>query len=140
MASGVSVNSGCIGEYQKLKSRHYKYIIFMLNEDNTEIVVDNPPGKSAEGDYEEFLDRLPKAECRWAVYDLEFEKEGAGRRNKICFYSWSPDEAKIKNKMLYASSRDALRRSLDGIAVEIQGTEPDEVAHDTVLDKAKRGN
>lgn len=60
-----------------------------------------------------------------------------------------------------ASSRDALRRTLVGVAVEIQGTEYSEVAYDTgaslsflffrslayhvmytspVLDKAKRGN
>jgi hypothetical protein len=68
----------------------------------------------------------------------------------------SPDGAKIKDKMVTASSRDALRRSLTGIAAEIQGTEYSEVAYDTgefvsifsslsylspspVLEKAKRG-
>ena len=43
----------------------------------------------------------------------------------------SPDDAKIKQKMLFASSRDALRRSLVGIATEIQGTDYSEVEHDT---------
>lgn len=43
----------------------------------------------------------------------------------------SPDEAKIKSKMIFASSRDALRRSLVGIAVEIQGTEASEVAYES---------
>ena len=33
--------------------------------------------------------------------------------------------------MLAASSRDALRRSLVGIAIEIQGTDYSEVAHET---------
>jgi hypothetical protein len=33
--------------------------------------------------------------------------------------------------MLFASSRDALKRCLVGIAVEIQGTDLSEVAHDT---------
>jgi len=67
----------------------------------------------------------------------------------------SPDNAKIKDKMVTASSREPLRRSLDGIAAEIQGTDYSEVAHDTsefvsiffcppylfsspVLEKAKR--
>jgi len=31
--------------------------------------------------------------------------------------------------MVYASSKDALRRSLDGIATEIQGTDFSEVAY-----------
>lgn len=41
----------------------------------------------------------------------------------------SPDEAKIKTKMVYASSKDALRRALVGIASEIQGTDHSEIAY-----------
>jgi hypothetical protein len=33
--------------------------------------------------------------------------------------------------MMYASSRDALRKALVGIQVEIQATEDDEVAYET---------
>jgi hypothetical protein len=33
--------------------------------------------------------------------------------------------------MLFASSKDALRRSLVGVAVEIQGTDYSEVAHES---------
>lgn len=53
-------------------------------------------------------------------------------------WSRSPDDAKIKNKMLYASSKDALRRALVGIAIEIQGTDASEVAYEALLDKATR--
>jgi len=41
--------------------------------------------------------------------------------------------------MVYASSKDALRRALTGIAAEIQGTDFSEVAHDTVLEKVSKG-
>jgi cofilin len=53
-------------------------------------------------------------------------------------YRRSPDSAKVKSKMLYASSKDGLRKSLNGIAAEIQGTDYDEVAHETVLDRIRR--
>jgi cofilin len=43
----------------------------------------------------------------------------------------SPDGAKIKDKMVAASSREAIRRSLVGIAIEIQGTDNSEVAYET---------
>ena len=43
----------------------------------------------------------------------------------------SPDDSKVKQKMLFASSKDALRRSLVGIAAEIQGTDYSEVAHES---------
>jgi cofilin len=62
-----------------------KYIIFTLNHTNTEIVTEKISDSS---DYEEFLAALPEAECKWAVYDFEFQKEDGGKRNKLCFFSW----------------------------------------------------
>jgi len=138
MSSGVGVHESCLEAFQKLKlKKTTKYIIFAINKEKTEIIMLK---ESTSKEYDEFLADLPENECRWAVYDLEFNVEEGGLRNKLVFYHWSPDTAKIKDKMVYASSRDALRRSFQGIAVEIQGTDFSEVAHETVLEKAsKRG-
>jgi len=134
----VAVNTACIEEFQALKLRKKsKYIIFRLNDEKTEIIVDKT---STVGEYETFLEDLPEDKCLWAVFDFEFQKEEGGRRSKITFIQWSPSDAKIKDKMVTASSRDILRRSLVGIAVEIQGTDLSEVAYETVLEKAQRGN
>ncbi|KAH9042166.1 Cofilin/tropomyosin-type actin-binding protein-domain-containing protein [Lactarius pseudohatsudake] len=133
MSSGVGVNPACLEAYQKLKlGKKLKYIIFTLNKDKTEIIVEK---ESIAGDYEDFTEDLPASECRWAVFDLEFNTDD-GKRNKLVFVSWSPDTAKIKDKMVASSSKDALRRSLVGIAVDVQATEFSEVAHETVLIKA----
>ncbi|TFY52093.1 hypothetical protein EVJ58_g10203 [Rhodofomes roseus] len=135
--SGVGVSPECLETYQTLKlGKKIKYIIYTLNPDNTQIVVEK---QSQSINYDDFLADLPENEPRWAVYDFEFEKEGAGKRNKITFFSWSPDDSKIKKKMLFASSKDALRRALVGIAAEIQGTDYSEVAYESVLDKVSRG-
>lgn len=75
----------------KLK-KIYQYIIFDLEKNLTEIVVgktgDKALDKNYEEAYEEFLEVLPPDECRWIVYDFEFEKEEGGRRNKLIFISW----------------------------------------------------
>ncbi|TNY19293.1 hypothetical protein DMC30DRAFT_412076 [Rhodotorula diobovata] len=135
MSSGVAVHPACLEAYQSLKlGKKLKFIVFKLSGDNKEIVVDT---QSESASYDDFLEALPPNSPRYAVYDFEYEK-GEGKRNKLCFYAWSPDEAKIKDKMLYASSKDALRRSLVGIASEIQGTDSSEVAYDEVLDKVTR--
>ncbi|KAI0795213.1 hypothetical protein BC629DRAFT_1581816 [Irpex lacteus] len=137
MASGVGVNSSVLETFQELKlGKKHKYIIFSLSDDLKEIVVAKT---SSDSNYESFIADLPETECRWAVYDFEYDAEGgAGKRNKLTFISWSPDDAKIKSKMLYASSRDALRRSLVGIATEVQGTALDEIAYEAVFEKVKR--
>jgi len=134
MASGVGVAQECIATFQQLKlKKQLKYIIYALNDTKTEIIVHRT---SPSSDYEEFIGDLPENECRWAVYDLEYDS-GEGKRNKLLFYSWSPDTAKIKEKMVYASSKDALRKALDGISSEIQGTDASEVALETVKFKVK---
>lgn len=149
--SGVAVSGECMERYQELKlKKQHKYVVYKLSPNMAEIVVDK---SSKETDYETFLEDLPSDEPRWAVYDFEYSKGDAGKRNKLVFYSWcappeiqstqdvtskhpfvsrrNPDGAKIKQKMVYASSRDTLRRALVGIAAEIQGTDKDEVGHET---------
>jgi len=120
-------------------SKKLKYIVFKINDTSTEIVVDTDSSQDDEPSYENFLLKLPEDQPRWAVYDLEFKTEEGGLRNKICFYAWSPDDARIKLKMVYASSKDALRKALEGVQVDIQATSSDEVDHSAIVQKASRG-
>ncbi|KDN52042.1 hypothetical protein K437DRAFT_266906 [Tilletiaria anomala UBC 951] len=126
-SSGVKVHTDCLEQFQSLKlGKKHKFIIYSLSSDNTQIVVSKT---SASASYDDFVAELPPTDCRYAVYDLEYDSD-EGKRNKICFFAWSPDDAKIKQKMLYASSKDAIRKSLTGIQTEIQGTDFSEVAYD----------
>ncbi|MFE6063674.1 actin-binding ADF family protein [Streptomyces sp. NPDC056431] len=132
----ATVNDVCLDEYQALKLRKkHKYVVFNLNDDNTEIVVARV---SSSESYDDFIADLPEAECRWAVYDFEFEQEGAGKQEKLTFISWAPDTANAEQKTLFAASKNELRRSLNGIAVEIEGTDHSEVGYESLLDMAKQ--
>ncbi|WFC99136.1 cofilin [Malassezia yamatoensis] len=136
-SSGVQVNQNCLEQFQALKlGKKIRFIIYELSADNTEIVV----AKTSESsNYDDFVAELPAGECRYAIYDFEYQKGDEGKRNKIVFVTWSPDDSKVKQKMLYASSKDALRKALVGIAAEIQGTDLSEVSYDAVLEKVTRG-
>ncbi|KAK9460623.1 Cofilin/tropomyosin-type actin-binding protein-domain-containing protein [Lipomyces oligophaga] len=134
----VALNNECQSAFQELKlGKSLKFIIFALNDKRTEIVVAE---KSNSSSYDDFLAELPENDCRYAIYDFEYELSGGeGKRSKICFFTWSPDTAPVRSKMTYASSKDAIRRALTGIAAEIQGTDFSEVAYESVLDKVSRG-
>lgn len=85
-ASGVSVDKECLDKFQELKlKKTHKYIIYTLSSDKTKIVIEKT-GSSRE--YEDFIADLPEDDCRWAVYDVHYEKEGAGLRNKLVFIAW----------------------------------------------------
>ncbi|KAK9464997.1 hypothetical protein V1512DRAFT_242851 [Lipomyces arxii] len=135
--SGVALNNECQSAFQELKlGKVTKFIIFALNDKKTEIIVAK---KSADPSYEEFLAELPENDCRYAVYDFEYElPNGEGKRSKICFFIWTPDTAPVRSKMVYASSKDAIRRALNGIAAEVQGTDFSEVAYESVLERVAR--
>lgn len=134
----VAVDDECVNVFNELKlGKKYKFIIFTLNDDNTKIVVSKA---STETSYDQFIAELPETECRYAIYDFEYDLGGGeGKRSKITFITWSPDDAKVRSKMIYSSSRDALRRALNGVASDIQATDFSEVDYDTVLEKVSRG-
>lgn len=134
----VTVADESLTAFNDLKlGKKYKFVIFALNDDKTQIVVDET---STDSDYDAFLEKLPENECKYAVYDFEYEIGGVeGKRSKIVFFTWSPDTAPVRAKMVYASSKDSLRRALNGVAADVQGTDFSEVAYESVLERVSRG-
>ena len=134
----VTVADESLTAFNDLKlGRKYKFVIFTLNDEKTQIVVEQT---STEQEYDAFLEKLPENECRYAVYDFEYDIGGGeGKRSKIVFFTWSPDTAPVRAKMVYASSKDSMRRALNGVAADVQGTDFSEVAYDAVHEKVSRG-
>lgn len=73
--------------FQDLKLRKkFRYITYRLDDDNKSIIVEKA---QKEGKYEDFVAELPDTDCRYAVYDFEYQKSAdEGVRNKICFIFW----------------------------------------------------
>lgn len=78
--------------------------------------------------YDAFLNDLTKggeSECRYGLYDMEYEHQCQGttevsHKQKLFLMAWCPDTARIKKKMLYSSSFDALKKSLVGVHKYVQ--------------------
>jgi len=133
--TGVSVNSECVTRYNEFKLRKTnKYIVFRLSDDLREIIIDKTgePGAS----YDEFLDQLPPNDCRYAVCNVDYN-QADGERSKIVFFLWAPEGSKVKSKMLYAGTKDTIKKALQGINAEIQGTDKAEVQLNEVIEKCK---
>mmetsp|Transcript_10129 Transcript_10129/g.17331 ORF Transcript_10129/g.17331 Transcript_10129/m.17331 type:complete len:142 (-) Transcript_10129:67-492(-) len=135
MASGISVASEVVDTFNDIKLSHkHRYSIYKRNADNTEIVLESvaDPSKT----YDDFCAALPPNECRYGIFDLEYSKsEADGMRQKIIFVVWAPDSARIKDKMLTASSKDAIKKQLVGISTEMQATDAGELDYNLLIDK-----
>ncbi len=52
----------------------------------------------------------------------------------------SPETAKVKSKMVYAGSKDALTRALVGISVKVTATDLSELTENAVVDACNKFN
>ena len=50
-----------------------------------------------------------------------------------------PDSSGVKKKMIYASSKDAVAKKLEGIQVNIQCNDLDEISYAEVIEQASKG-
>ena len=130
--TGVRIDDNCIQAFNDFKMKSsYRYIFFKVSDDKKSIVVD-ATGDPSET-YSDFLRRLPKEDCRYAVFMFEYTTESDGKRMKIIFFNWAPDAAPTRFKMLYAGTKNDVRKALVGVNVEIQGTDMAEVDEAEVL-------
>lgn len=135
--SGVSLSDEIKPLFDDMKhgKKVNRYLQMKMSEDFKEIVVDKSAPKSES--YDDFVAQLPPKECRYAVVDFAYEGNETGSKEVLIFVVWCPDNASVKHKMLYASSKDAVKSTCTGVAAEIQATDFDEVSAATILDKVK---
>merc|ERR1712216_272695 len=126
--SGVLPTDKCKEEFLKLKEkRAYKFVTFKIDAEKGVVDVCDCVEKTAEFDFQTLLDKLPADEPRYFVLDWSATPADDRHIDKIFFVSWVPDTCKAKTKMLYASSKQALRNALDGVQLDHQATDYDEV-------------
>eukprot|EP00127_Corallochytrium_limacisporum_P004803 Clim_evm4s180 gene=Clim_evmTU4s180 len=137
MASGVAVSQEVLDAFQELKLKHtHKYIVCKLNDTNTEIICEKKSPKEATWD--DFVAELPPSDGRYAFYDFDYKTDEGGDRQKVTFIHWAPEDSTIKRKMLYASSKDGLKKQLVGIAKEVQATDASEIEFQAVLEQVSK--
>ncbi|CAL9244305.1 unnamed protein product [Arabidopsis halleri] len=134
-ASGMAVHDDCKLKFMELKTkRTYRFIVYKIEEQQKQVVVEKI-GEPADT-HEALAACLPADECRYAVFDFDFLTAEDVPKSRIFFVAWSPDTAKVRSKMIYASSKDRFKRELDGIQIELQATDPTEMDLDVFKSRA----
>ena len=76
--------------------------------------------------YTTFVKMLPDKDCRYTLYDATYETKES-KKEDLVFIFWAPESAPLKSKMIYASSKDAIKKKLTGIKHELQANCYEEV-------------
>uniref|UniRef100_A0A6T6CIG9 ADF-H domain-containing protein n=1 Tax=Compsopogon caeruleus TaxID=31354 RepID=A0A6T6CIG9_9RHOD len=143
MASGVAVDPKCVEEFQALvRSRKYRGLVMKINDEMTSIGVERTLSPIQQGDkvdakWTEFTKTLPENDCRYIVYDFEYEMQGI-KKNRVIFMLWSPEYSKVKSKMIYASSQEGCVNAMEGIQRQLQSCDMDEMAYEYIANQLKQ--
>lgn len=132
--SGVEVDDEVVKAFNDMKlNRSHRHLTLAIK-DGTSIVLEKASERSET--YAELFATLPN-EPRYYVIDFEFElSETEGSRSKLVFMYWCPDTAKVRPKMLYASSKEAAKRKLDGV-FEVQANDKGDADEAYIISKLK---
>ncbi|KAH0620542.1 hypothetical protein JD844_021106 [Phrynosoma platyrhinos] len=155
-ASGVTVNDEVIKVFNDMKVRksstpeeikkRKKAVLFCLSDDKKQIIVEEAKqilvgdiGDTVEDPYTSFVKLLPLNDCRYALYDATYETKES-KKEDLVFIFWAPESAPLKSKMIYASSKDAIKKKFTGIKHEWQVNGLDDIKDRSTLGEKLGGN
>lgn len=125
--SGIVVTDDAVNVYYLVRSKSkYRWVTWKIHEEGTKVVIDAVG--EPDSTYQDFLGVLPESDCRYCVFDYAFRDADGQAHSKIVFINWAPDVARAKAKMMYASTKDFFKTKLDGLSLEFQGSDMDEIS------------
>ncbi|XP_069811031.1 destrin [Dendropsophus ebraccatus] len=122
MASGVRVDDSVVNLFQDMKctnprKTNKKVVFFGFSKNEDSIVVD--PGREILiDDASNFFPRLkallPLNKCCYVLMDINYFN-GETDKDELIFIMWAPEDAPVKQKLLFASSKTYLSKILQGV-------------------------
>uniref|UniRef100_A0A2K6TT04 ADF-H domain-containing protein n=1 Tax=Saimiri boliviensis boliviensis TaxID=39432 RepID=A0A2K6TT04_SAIBB len=135
MASGMAVSDGVIKVFNDMKvlkssmpeevKKRKKAVLFWLSEDKKNVILEEGKeilvgdvGQTVDNRYATFVKMLPDKDCCCALYDATYETKES-KKEDLVFY--------LLEQMIYASSKDAIKKKLTRIKHELQANCYEEV-------------
>lgn len=139
-ATGIEVSDEALSTYNDWKLKKiYGFVTFKIDKVDGEdqVVVDQTGDKEA--GYDEFVEALTSTEreCRYGSIVINYENDGSAR-DKGAFFVWCPEDAKVFSRMIYAGTKATVKNCLEGIQIEIQANEFDDLEFEAVVAKCQQ--
>nr|WAW84862.1 cofilin [Halisarca dujardinii] len=127
--SGIEVDPEVATLFNNMKLRSTnKYATFRIK-DKKIVIVDElgEPCKTEEKEKDkecfDVLKATLKKEPRYILYDFGFTNKEGRKIGKLAFIFWCPEDCKIGDKMIYASTKDTVKKAFTGIGLEFQAND-----------------
>jgi cofilin len=128
--ANLDVAQVCTDAFNRLKLEKDVFYVSYKIENQTTVVVDHiqPKGVS----YDNLAHHIPHNEPRFIVIDFDYTNNDGIVLSKIIFVHWCPDTARVQHKMVYASTKENLKKKFVGIFKEIQASAVNELTHESI--------
>lgn len=121
--------------YTDMQKGHKSHWLIMKAEGDLIVVDQDCPRESGPFDYSAFVKAVSiHGQPRYAVLDYPFMDNGVSK-SKLVFILWCPDDAPVGMRMRYASSKDGLKKKLNGLHKDMEAHDEGEIEESNVLDK-----
>jgi len=134
--AGLTLDEGIVDTFNELKMKHtYQYLIFRLSDDYSKVILDKQGDKGES--YEDMVASLPADKPRYIVFDYNHTTADGRNVNKLIYIQYTPDIAKVKDKLVSASSTKLLQTNLQGIAITVHASDVSDLDEQEVVKKLK---
>jgi cofilin len=125
MATVVMFSDECVKASQAVKSGKARYCIFVVNANAFEIyhLQETKEEEDCQEQWNAFANHLPKDKCAYCFVNFSYmSPTDQVERSKVVFVLWSPENAKMKEKMMTAFSANGVLNKIGegGISARIQ--------------------
>lgn len=120
------------------KGKKYRYLVLSLDADLKNVVTIQKGARDAS--YDELVALLKDDQPNFIVYDFEytFDDNGIDRDvSKLILLFWCSDKAKVRQKMVYASTLKEVQSKLLGLQKTLPVNSLGELSYDTILGRVK---
>ncbi|CAH8661372.1 unnamed protein product [Schistosoma guineensis] len=123
MSSGIKPSAKCEATYKELKMDHcHRYILFKIVNNEIDVIKIAPRGETIS----QFQDEVVKHQHTGCYGVLDYECEGVKGSNLI-YFSLVSDSAPLIARILHATTRMTLKSSFDGIKIDIEAHDINEL-------------
>jgi twinfilin-like protein len=135
-SSGISVSGELLDRFAKARAEGgIRWIKAVIQDESVVYVTDHPRSENLEKDYRSIAAVLEPKEPCYVLFRLDEGDASSAHLQKWLLITFAPDIAKVKEKMLIASTRDNAKKQL-GLSFfvqELYGSKPEEVSYEEYL-------
>jgi hypothetical protein len=153
--SGIKCCNSCTPIFADLDSKKLEYVICQINDKQKVAVIDQSqagetdklyadqsitPAAHTPALWDRFSKKLMQLDQAFGICFVDYVTKDGRDQKKLVFVFWCSNNAKVKNKMTYSSTKMSCAKKMQTIDCQLQCDTPDDLDFKEVITKVSKNN